>query len=267
MVKIFTMVKGEDDIVEDWVMYHGNLFGFENLFVIDNMSLDNTYAILQRLQNTYGINLYRENDYKKKGDCMTALFTQHCRNEYGIPLDIDEMLVHYNPTNKQISCDKTLILETLRSLPKAQVYKMEYIISKITTTDGYTRAAKECEWGKYTPYGSMAKSFFHSSLFHGIIDHGNHYATDNYYLTPFCLVHFHNRNLEQIKKKTFNNVKGLGHDPFNLANMRRESYRNQMGFHHIQKQVIILDGTYRMPVEEINEKEDISLKPLNSFFN
>ena len=42
-MKVFTMVKGENDIVEDWVLYHGHLFGFRNIYVIDNLSLDGTY--------------------------------------------------------------------------------------------------------------------------------------------------------------------------------------------------------------------------------
>ena len=40
MTKIFTMVKGEVDIVNEWVLYHGSLFGFQNLYVIDNLSKD-----------------------------------------------------------------------------------------------------------------------------------------------------------------------------------------------------------------------------------
>ena len=56
MVKVFTMVKGEDDIVKDWVLYHGNLFGYKNLYVIDNLSRDGTYEILVELKKQYGIN-------------------------------------------------------------------------------------------------------------------------------------------------------------------------------------------------------------------
>ena len=50
MVKIFTMVKGENDIVRDWVKYHGKIFGYDNLFVIDNMSRDGTFEILNEFR-------------------------------------------------------------------------------------------------------------------------------------------------------------------------------------------------------------------------
>ena len=33
MIKLFTMVRDEVDIIEDWILYHGTLFGFENLFL------------------------------------------------------------------------------------------------------------------------------------------------------------------------------------------------------------------------------------------
>ena len=39
------------------VVYHGNLVGFNNIFVIDNFSTDNTFDILQKLSKSHGIHL------------------------------------------------------------------------------------------------------------------------------------------------------------------------------------------------------------------
>ena len=50
-MKVFTMVKDEVDVVEDWVLYHGTLFGFTNLYVIDNYSVDGTFQTLLNLKN------------------------------------------------------------------------------------------------------------------------------------------------------------------------------------------------------------------------
>jgi hypothetical protein len=44
------MVKGEVDIVTDWILYHGTLFGFNNLFIIDNYSSDGTFETLLQLK-------------------------------------------------------------------------------------------------------------------------------------------------------------------------------------------------------------------------
>jgi len=66
MVKVFTMVKGEIDVVIDWVIYHGNLFGFENLYIIDNYSKDGTFEVLKLLKEQHNINIYQLPDYKKR---------------------------------------------------------------------------------------------------------------------------------------------------------------------------------------------------------
>ena len=71
-VKIFTMVKNEDDIIEDWINYHGKIFGYKNLHIIDNYSNDDTYNILLKYKSK-GIHIYREHDYKIKGILLTRL--------------------------------------------------------------------------------------------------------------------------------------------------------------------------------------------------
>lgn len=264
MVKIFTMVKGEDDIVEDWVLYHGYLFGFKNVYVIDNNSRDNTFPLLVTLRKRYGINIYRLPDYTKKGFYMTVLFRKYCKNEFGFPVDIDEFVVCYDKQTNSISCDKKLLHNALTSLPPSKVYKMNYINSKILVDGGYTRATIGSTWGGYADYGANAKSFFHSSLFKGQIDHGNHYHTNNYVLTPFCLVHFHTRNVTQIRKKVYNNVSGLGHNPLNLPELEYSLRTKPMqpGVHHLIKQVQMLKNEFNIPVETHNN-DDVSLSPLN----
>ena len=259
MVKIFTMVKGEVDIVKDWVLYHGNLFGFKNLYIIDNYSKDGTFELLQQLTSQYKINVCRLPDYKKKGEYMTSLIKIFSQNEFSFPIDIDEFIVHYDKQTNSINCDNETIYNNIKRLPIAPAYKMNYIFANPDNVDGYNRATIECKNGKYSDYGSAAKTFFHSSLFNGKIDHGNHYHTTNYYLSNFCLVHYHCRNLEQMKKKIFNNVSGLGHSPFNLSYLKTIEKGNPDGIHHIRNQIQILENTFNLPIDI---HSDISLGPL-----
>ena len=51
-VQIITMVKDEDDIIENFINYYGKLFGYNNLFIIDNISNDNTYDICLKYKQT-----------------------------------------------------------------------------------------------------------------------------------------------------------------------------------------------------------------------
>jgi len=264
-MKIFTMVKGENDIVEDWVNYHGTIFGYNNIYVIDNYSKDGTYETLIKLKNKYNINVTRFPDYKKKGEYMTFLLRYFGKNEIVFPIDIDEFIVYYDKSSNTIDCDKERILNYISKLPKLPYYKMNYIMSKVLNSQGYSRAAIESHNGYYSDYGSHAKTFFNSQIFKGVIDHGNHYTKDRYFLTTLCLVHFHERNLDQIKKKVYNNIKGLGYNPFNLNVLKilQEKGKNVNGYHHINKQIKILENNFSLNVNT-PETSDISLLPLNN---
>jgi len=270
MVKIFTMVKGEVDIVEDWVMYHGSIFGYKNLYVIDNYSLDGTFQKLIELKNRFGIKVYRLPNYKKKGEYMTKLLRTFCNKELGIPIDIDEFIVYFNKNTNSISCNPQVINNYLMSLPYYPIFKMNYIQSKLINTNndnnGYMRATVESHNGIYDSRGSSAKSFFWSHIFKGTIDHGNHYQTNKYIMTNLCLLHFHTRNLDQIKKKVYNNIKGLGYNPFNINSLNQKLINNPIceGNHHIRKQIDILIGTFNLPYEN-SEENDIDLTEFNKY--
>ena len=264
MTKIFTMVKGEVDIVNEWVLYHGSLFGFTNLYIIDNLSRDGTWEALVNLKAKYKINISRLPDYKKKGEYMTKLFKGFCRpNEIGIPIDIDEFIVYYDKKTNKISCNGHQIFSILNSLPPRSVYKMNYILSKIIVPNGYDNAVINTKNGSYLDYGTMAKSFFNKSLFDGKIDHGNHYNTSNYILTDLCLVHYHSRNLDQMKKKLYNNVSGLGYNTFNLNELKTILARGGInGLHHIENQISVLENRFKLSVSEL-EPSDIDLTPIS----
>jgi hypothetical protein len=261
MVKILTMVKDENDIVRDWVIYHGNLFGYKNLYIIDNYSRDGTWEILQEFKGR--INMFRLHNYKKKGEYMTYFLRRFCKNELVFPIDIDEFIVYHHKKTNKIICNKQFIHFYLNRLPKFPIFKMNYIQSLLTEKNGYQRAATQSQIGYYNDLGRHAKVFLNSQLFHGVIDHGNHYHTDNYILSNLCLVHFHCRNLIQMKKKVFNNVRGLGYTPFSIKNLENTLKNNQNceGNHHIRNQIALLKKEYSLPVST-NQDNHILLESL-----
>lgn len=261
MVKVFTMVKGEVDIISDWVLYHGHLFGFTNLYIIDNFSRDGTFEELVKLKNKYNINIYRLPDYKKKGMYMSLLIKNFAKNEFVFPIDIDEFIVQYDKKKNIINCDPNIIYNSIQKLPPSNAYKMNYIMSNPINKNGYQRATTESAYGKYVDYGNHAKTFFYSILFKGDLDHGNHYHTQNYYLSDLCLIHYHCRNMEQMKKKIYNNVSGLGHNPFDIRYLKYIVKTNPEGFHHIQHRIQILENTFNLPIDSYDDN-DISLFPI-----
>lgn len=268
-IKIFTMVKDENDIVTDWVFYHGSIFGFSNIYIIDNFSTDGTYEQLLKLK-ALGIHITRKEDYSKKGDYMTMYYNKYCDPEdIAYPIDIDEFIVYYDKPNNTILVDKKTILRYLTNLPDAEIYKTNYIQATPNqdAPNGYKRAAAECQWGFYDGnYGIKAKSFMKKKLYHGKIDHGNHIPINNYFMTDLCLIHFHVRNLEQIRKKIYSNITGFGYNADNLQALKDLMKHNPLcsGNHHIIKQIQILENTHSLSCHHYNQ-DSISLKPLNKF--
>jgi len=265
-IKLFTMVKNEDDIVEHWIQYHGKLFGYNNLYIVDNESNDGTYEKIQKYSK-YGVHISREPDYSKKGDIMTNLMNTIGSYDIAFPLDIDEFIIYYDKENQILSPDKTLsYLKTLVSSDKFKnnsVFKANYIYSTITSGNniGYSNALLECQYGQYLDYGNMAKTFVNKHNWEGVMDHGNHFPTEDYISTNICLIHYHCRNLEQMKKKVITNVEGLGYNSNDLDFLKNLP-KDTPGCHHVRHMIQILKNKFIINTNFIITNENVNL---NSF--
>uniref|UniRef100_A0A6C0LGB2 Glycosyltransferase 2-like domain-containing protein n=1 Tax=viral metagenome TaxID=1070528 RepID=A0A6C0LGB2_9ZZZZ len=264
MVKVFTMVKDEVDIIKDWIIYHGCLFGWNNIYIIDNYSTDGTYELMQEYEK-FGIHIFRESDYNKKGEYMTQLIDKYCHEDkIAFPIDIDEFIVHCNQSSKEVITNKEIITNYFKNLPQHGLYKANYLVPIITNEFGYERATAELNYATYADYGAHAKSFINTDLFRGKIDHGNHIHSDTYFLTDIALVHYHSRNIEQIKKKIINNVIGLGYST-DLSNLKQALIKNPCcpGSHHIQRYIDIIENNFRLEYQStIDTNACISIRSL-----
>ena len=261
MVKIFTMVKDEIDIVKQWIIYHGCLFGWNNIFVIDNFSTDGTYELLYKFKHL--INLSRENDYSQKGDYMRRLIDKHCGpNEIAFPMDIDEFIVYYD--NGKINVDKKFINDYFNNLPISKIYKANYIYGLLTSPDGVQNAVKEIDYGYYHDMKNNGKSFFKRKYYKGNVDHGNHINCTDYHLSKICLVLYHYRHVEQMKKKILNYILGFEYknNLVFLENLiKNDPHCN--GNHHIKNQINVLNNTFQLKYRPNNDT-DIILTPLKN---
>jgi hypothetical protein len=259
MTKIFTIVKDEIDIVEEWLIYHGCMFGWNNIFIIDNYSTDGTWEKINEFSHL--INIFQKPDYSKKGEYMRDLINKYCNDgEVAFPIDIDEFIVHYD--NNRITTDKKDINNYINTLPKCSLYKANYINALITQDNGYEKATSEIIHGSYCDMGNMAKTYFNTRYYKGCIDHGNHIMSNNYLLTKICLVHYHARNNEQLKTKILNNITGLGyHNNLEFLKNLIKTNPSCPGNHHVRHQINVLEGKFSLYVHNINNKE-IDLTPL-----
>lgn len=273
MIKLFTMAKDENDIVEDWILYHGTIFGYHNLYIVDNESTDGTYDIIKNYEEK-GVHIYSHPNYLEKGNIMKQ-FIDNNPCTIAFPLDIDEFIVYYDKESNTISIDNIITyLDTLIEAGNLTnnnngLYKCDYIHSKLTTPSrkGYNRAVLECTRGRYDYNRTkiMTKAFFDTRKWNGIIDHGNHFNTySEYTMSNLCLVHYHKRNLEQHKKKVINNLQGLGYNPYDL-NALKELNKGCPGSHHVKEMIRILENKYSLNCNEPIYSTDIRLTPISNF--
>lgn len=276
IVKIFTMVKDEEDIIEYWIKYHGKMFGFDNIYIVDNMSTDGTYEKIVQYKN-HGIHIYREEDYKKKGIILSNIINT-CGNKYDIiyPLDSDEFIVYYDKKSNTIIPENTkLYLENLiqsNEFKNNNVFKANYCATIINSNNkyGYENAALQNKYGLYADYKNMAKTFFNAKKWtmSAELDHGNHFKTNNYVVSDLVLVHYHCRNVDQLKKKVINNVSGFDYSVTNIEELKRLVANDCAGKHHVTKMIKILNNTFGINTNDnrINNINCIDLSPLIKVF-
>lgn len=122
VLKIFIMTKDEYELIEDFIIYHGELIGYKNLVIIDNGSTHPTVLdVYRRYANR--INLHYESGFEgmKQSDYMCKYFDMYRSTcKFVLGCDTDEFIYQINGLN---------ILDYLNSLPA------EYEIFRIKQYD------------------------------------------------------------------------------------------------------------------------------------
>lgn len=108
-VKIFCQVKDDSDIIEDWVRWHGYLFGFRNLVVIADRPSTATAEVLDRYSRQATILQAPLGDWPSDlgWDDKRTYNINHAIQFYGVgadfvfPLDVDEFVIFEDKPSKQ----------------------------------------------------------------------------------------------------------------------------------------------------------------------
>ena len=122
-VKIFTIQRDEDDILEDWLRYHIYLFGKENVYVIDHKSKKSRTTI-----EKYGVNLIRyDGTFERNGkaNILSQTINNHkSGSSIVLPVDVDEFVIQiqYNEQNIpcKVICDRDIIRKRLAQYAKRE---------------------------------------------------------------------------------------------------------------------------------------------------
>jgi len=198
------MTKNEYLLIEDWIKYHGYLFGYENLYIIDASTDVRVLDVYKKYQN-YGLNLiYDKTDLNNLEKQLTFYMSKFGgEDSFLIKLDTDEFLAY----NKNGYLDNKNIRYLFDFLPvTGQKYKASYVISSIAQSDSYDRPCIELE--SFTAIQeTVFKSYFHSKSFISV-DLGSHAGqavnNEGYIGTVLSIIHYHDLGNKIILERTKN---------------------------------------------------------------
>ena len=204
IARIFSVSKNETDLIEDFIIYHGKIFGFENVIIIDNGS---TCKIVLDIYSKYkkkGLIVEKELGYDglSQGKHFTKYMKKYSLNcEFLIGLDTDEFI--YNGT----------IINTLKSLPKKYT---KFIVKKYMASFPDKSDIKYIDYKFNRPASNIntfikeeaipQKCFFRSRSFISTVNgchNGKVLKGDTKYINDIEYYHFHStgkkRSIERSK--------------------------------------------------------------------
>ena len=181
------MQRNEDLCLHPWLAWHGHLFGYESLYVLDHGSDDPCVLETLKLFGALGVNVHplpANADYRPKGEYVTGVMRilEHTGvYDFLLPLDCDEFVTMRN-TQGEPSAARDDILIHLSTLVGDIFEVQENFLNMLGHQDHFFAL----------PY---QKVFFRSGSVHEV-DHGSHRCIDGTPATPTRLAyaHFHHKS-------------------------------------------------------------------------
>lgn len=198
-VACLMMMKNEEQLIEPWLVYHGYMFGFENLYVWDNGSTSNEIkGILYKYENK-GVNVdFSKNtkeDFHLKGvrlgDKISELDSENAY-DFFLPLDCDEFLVLKATDDRIIRANKKLIHDAFNSLESERVvfevnFNYPNILHEPKMFYGW---AHQKRFFSQKSFNGMDKGFHNANIMDGISQK----------ISPFGHIHYHFKPLDTMKQ-------------------------------------------------------------------
>ena len=140
ILKIVMMTRNEYPLIVSWIEYHGKVYGFDNLYIID--ASDEAQAIAavksaEKLGVTVKYSNANLNEVHIEIYYIMKSLVPTC--DLMIKVDTDEFIAHYNPVTLSLSTDKSTIMNHLDSLEfDGRKYMVGYIALNTNVTKGCT---------------------------------------------------------------------------------------------------------------------------------
>ena len=195
-VAAICMQKNESSLIETWVLHHANLFGAENVFVLDNQSDDLETCRVLKWAESCGVNvLYDFENFEFKGREVRSLINKH-RAEYDwfVPLDADEFLGVFR--NGSFAMRRSVVLSEFEMMRRDKIIRMSKYVWCIPRSPlGYFTEARKVIIPQ--PVDVPLDIGFHLySWDEGST--GNTVADDLFQQSHLAYAHFHNKPYHKV---------------------------------------------------------------------
>lgn len=231
IIKIFTIQKNTADDLRIWSNYHGNIFGYTSIHIIDHHSSDiKTLTILNELSKL-GVTIHIMDDsFDKKHLYLTNIMNQFKNvSDILIPIDIDEYIAIKDGKENKIKLydNKDMIINEINNLPHdGRTYKFINSISKpldcinkkiknISQSVCSSKSFYITPWWNiiYSDTTKFWKTFYEAKSFLST-DQGNHFGSTTRcpkysnvkepecrYITNLVLLHYHVKSCSHYIQK------------------------------------------------------------------
>ena len=203
-MKIILMTKDEKYLIKHWIDYHGEIFGYDNLHIIDDSDDRDILKYYETIENL-GITFHRNSSSNLNNlDCTITSVMQSLKDtcDFIIKLDTDEFIGYYDKNTNEISVSKDDIINSINSLDiNGNKYRILYYVNSAPLI--HYNYPLECTTFHQPEFTPNHKVFFYSQTFE-YCDLGAHcgrlvsgYDSNIYNKSDLIIVSYHFPNPNQ----------------------------------------------------------------------
>lgn len=216
VLKLILMTMDEWPMLKSWLLYHGQLLGFENLYVIDASTNPKCVSFLRYARDVLGANILFNNANLNQLEVLITRLASDIRgsSDFIMKVDTDEFLgVYDNNTTTALSVD---VMEYLAGFATNNNHPLRRLQEKGHSRFGYAQPSipsrHVCEGNIYAtpdqfPLGEMVSvdafnpgfKAVYSSRHKFAVNLGGHFfgeGFDSSLVTNFGIFHYHSRCVE-----------------------------------------------------------------------
>lgn len=237
IIKIFTVTKNEYDLIEDWTNYYGNIFGYDNLTIIDTGS-DNQYVLNYYIDaKKKGVNIIFDNGYleNQQGEKFTKYMLiekKKDKSDFLLGCDTDNFIFIKN--SKFIN--KNEIINFFCNLPKeinkfkihSSVDSLININSENYVNNKYNRPVFDTDAFIYQ--ATICLNFYRTKNFIST-SNGNHIGKTEpdqnpYVITEASFFHFNHTGIKRTEERCLTICNGYEYFNINYPHNYLNSKKN-----------------------------------------